>query len=81
MKTLAVILVVAVVVAVSHGKAFDKNCAEGEVFKTCGTACPDTCENYQDTMRICTLQCVIGCQCETGRVLRKDGRCVYTDEC
>ncbi|KAG8181903.1 hypothetical protein JTE90_026061 [Oedothorax gibbosus] len=32
-------------------------CVENEVYDTCGSACPLTCENYQQPPDICTLQC------------------------
>ena len=35
-------------------------CPEGMVYEECGTACPTTCDNKDDPLRICTLQCVQG---------------------
>ena len=58
------------------------DCGVGEVFTTCGTACEDTCDNYLDESRVCTLQCVTGCFCEGGKVRSEpDNRCVDTSEC
>ena len=53
-------------------------CPEGKVFKTCGTACPETCDSGKVTF--CTKQCVIGCFCESGTVELRD-ECVDPSEC
>ncbi|VDP35060.1 unnamed protein product [Heligmosomoides polygyrus] len=39
-------------------------CLDSEVYSTCGTACEPSCKNPNP--QICTLQCVIGCQCRKG---------------
>uniref|UniRef100_A0A183GCV6 TIL domain-containing protein n=1 Tax=Heligmosomoides polygyrus TaxID=6339 RepID=A0A183GCV6_HELPZ len=39
-------------------------CLDSEVYSTCGTACEPSCRNPNP--QICTLQCVIGCQCRSG---------------
>ena len=53
---------------------------EGQKFTSCGTACPPTCSNPDP--RICTLQCVIGCQCPQGTVLDEEqNKCVTKDQC
>ena len=39
----------------------------GQVFTTCGSACPPTCG--EPFPILCTLQCVIGCQCPHGEFL------------
>ena len=44
------------------------DCGVGEVFNSCGTACEDTCDNFQDVNRLCTKQCVSGCFCEGDKV-------------
>ena len=53
----------------------------GQVFMECGSACPAVCG--KDQPMICTLQCVVGCQCPSGALLDKvAGRCVETvDKC
>ncbi|XP_039439707.1 zonadhesin-like [Culex pipiens pallens] len=58
-------------------------CPPNEIFKTCGTACPETCDTIREpnATRICTFQCVIGCACQDGFVRNHDGRCVLPSEC
>lgn len=58
------------------------DCGVGEVFTSCGTACEDTCDNFQDEGRLCTTQCVSGCFCEGDKVRSEpDHRCVDKAEC
>ena len=53
---------------------------EGQVFTTCGTACPPTCSEPGPVA--CTLQCVVGCQCPSGTVLEeRRKKCVTPDQC
>ncbi|KAJ6635855.1 Zonadhesin [Pseudolycoriella hygida] len=56
-------------------------CPLNEVFTTCGTACPLTCDNYKNPPQACTLQCVIGCQCQKGYVKDSDGKCILPSDC
>uniref|UniRef100_A0A1W7R985 Venom protein n=1 Tax=Hadrurus spadix TaxID=141984 RepID=A0A1W7R985_9SCOR len=53
----------------------------GEIFQNCGTACPLTCDNYQNPPKYCTRNCVFGCFCKKGLVRNKSGICVSTSEC
>lgn len=53
---------------------FLEKCFENENFLDCGSSCPDTCDNYKNPNRICTLQCVQGCFCKAGLVLNADGK-------
>lgn len=52
-------------------------CGPNASFQTCGSACPKTCGPIE---RICTLQCVAGCQCDKGYALW-EGKCIPEDEC
>ncbi|GIY83333.1 papilin [Caerostris extrusa] len=56
-------------------------CGENERYSHCGTACPLTCDNYDNPPQICTLQCKIGCECKEGFVRNADGKCVLPKEC
>lgn len=49
----------------------------GQVYMSCGSACPPTCANPTP---FCTEQCVPGCQCPLGTVLDYS-RCVTKDMC
>ncbi|XP_029160407.1 chymotrypsin inhibitor-like [Nylanderia fulva] len=66
------LIVVAAINAVPH-------CGENEVFNSCGSKCPSTCEN--PTPVVCTLACVPGCDCIQGHVRNAGGRCVPTQSC
>uniref|UniRef100_A0A4Q8K251 U83-Liphistoxin-Lsp1b_1 n=1 Tax=Liphistius sp. SGP-2016 TaxID=1905180 RepID=A0A4Q8K251_9ARAC len=79
MKTFALIFAVVVLVALSDATPSCDD-SKGEVYMSCGTACPLTCENYNE-IRACTLQCVPGCFCRFGQVRRSDGQCVDKEEC
>ncbi|CAB54473.2 TIL domain-containing protein [Caenorhabditis elegans] len=58
----------------------DQECKENESFQTCGTACEPTCG--LPTPTFCTLQCVMGCQCNSGFFRRtSDNRCVEQKDC
>ena len=57
----------------------DDCCPEGEVFKSCGTACPLTCD--APTPRPCTEQCVRGCFCPKGKFRNARNECVSIEQC
>ncbi|GLV35702.1 Hemolectin [Carabus blaptoides fortunei] len=48
-------------------------CPKGEVYNSCGSACPPTCNSKPE---ICTDQCVPGCFCANGLVKNQHGACV-----
>ncbi|XP_037041481.1 zonadhesin-like isoform X4 [Bradysia coprophila] len=52
-----------------------------EEYTTCGTACPLTCDNYNNPPTFCTKQCIIGCVCKPGYVRNKSGNCVLPCDC
>ncbi|VUC31441.1 unnamed protein product [Clonostachys rosea] len=57
-----------------------KKCPKpNQVFVECGSACPARC--LQPPPTVCTLQCVIGCQCAPGFFLNKAGSCVTAVGC
>ncbi|RWS20376.1 Papilin-like protein [Leptotrombidium deliense] len=58
-----------------------KDCGKNEIFVECGSACEDTCENYRNTFRPCTLQCVIGCKCVEPNIRNANGECVRKEQC
>ncbi|XP_076630823.1 chymotrypsin inhibitor-like [Colletes latitarsis] len=55
-----------------------QQCGPNEEFNSCGLACPPTC-GLPDT-RMCTRQCVIGCQCKSG-YKKKGNDCVLPEDC
>ena len=56
------------------------NCPEGKVYKTCGTACPQTCDNLGEQL-VCTRQCVEGCFCPEGTLENAKENCVQESDC
>ncbi|KYM75718.1 Chymotrypsin inhibitor [Atta colombica] len=54
-------------------------CGRNQVWNSCGSACPPSCNSPSN--QICTLQCVIGCQCRSGYVLNSSGECVHPSQC
>uniref|UniRef100_A0A2L2XZH5 Putative serine proteinase inhibitor n=1 Tax=Parasteatoda tepidariorum TaxID=114398 RepID=A0A2L2XZH5_PARTP len=58
-----------------------RDCPANSHYTTCGTACPLTCENYLSPPQVCVLMCKIGCECDEGYVLAKDGSCVLPEHC
>ncbi|XP_017761193.1 PREDICTED: chymotrypsin inhibitor-like isoform X2 [Eufriesea mexicana] len=57
----------------------EQNCGPNEVFNSCGSQCVDTCE--KPAPPVCTLECVIGCECKSGYVRNKLNQCVLTKDC
>lgn len=54
-------------------------CSGGKVYKSCATACPKTCENYEREVE-CDIDSVDGCFCP-GNLVEKDGVCVNPIKC
>nr|XP_042894714.1 zonadhesin isoform X7 [Parasteatoda tepidariorum] len=54
-------------------------CSKNEVYKKCGTACPETCAKRG--IRPCTKQCVPGCFCRDGFVRNSENKCVNPEKC
>ncbi|XP_055944337.1 carboxypeptidase inhibitor SmCI-like [Argiope bruennichi] len=56
-------------------------CEENAHYEDCGTACPLTCENYNNPPEFCPAICLSGCQCDEGFVQTESGRCVKPEDC
>eukprot|EP00117_Sycon_ciliatum_P036387 scpid49483/ scgid27402/ Chymotrypsin-elastase inhibitor ixodidin len=57
-------------------------CSQNKVYQECGTACPATCG--VSGPRMCTMQCVMGCFCQSGFVLESSAngaQCISHAEC
>ena len=54
-------------------------CSGGKEQNECGSACPLTCDNYENPP-FCTRQCVSGCFCPEGKV-DLNGVCVNKTTC
>ena len=54
---------------------------EGQVYTECGSSCPRTCDNFNDTFG-CTTECWQGCECPSGMVIDVERRrCVEPSQC
>ncbi|XP_030248331.1 IgGFc-binding protein-like isoform X5 [Sparus aurata] len=63
---------------VTHGEVmFDAHCPPNSHYKTCGSACPPSCE-FNST--ICNKACVQGCFCNPGFIRSPTG-CVRPHQC
>ncbi|KFM65456.1 Kunitz/BPTI-like toxin, partial [Stegodyphus mimosarum] len=56
-------------------------CPENEHFEQCGTSCPSTCDNFNDSERICVMMCFRGCFCNQGLVRNENNLCVTPEDC
>ncbi|XP_016845877.1 chymotrypsin inhibitor-like [Nasonia vitripennis] len=65
---------------ISADSASSRRCPKrNQRWNNCGTACPLKCSQLKPVP--CTKQCVIGCECIPGTVLRKDNECVSPKDC
>ncbi|XP_053977587.1 chymotrypsin inhibitor-like [Hylaeus volcanicus] len=74
-----VVVAVAYTAAFPEGQEASQECGPNEVFNACGSACVDTCERRATP--VCTMNCVVGCQCMDGYVRNKENKCVLTRDC
>ncbi|CAL7938497.1 unnamed protein product [Xylocopa violacea] len=78
--TVLILCIVAVVAFIdAHPQDSGSECGPNEEFKNCGSACEPECGKAPSP--ICTLRCVIGCQCKEGYARNKDNHCVLTRDC
>ncbi|CAF0896707.1 unnamed protein product [Rotaria sordida] len=60
----------------------EKCCGDNEKYKTCGSACIETCDNKPEQ---CTKQCVVGCFCAWSDHVRQSNStgspCIHRDNC
>lgn len=50
-------------------------------YSSCGSACPLTCLNKDDTTTVCPAICVSGCFCPSGKALIDDDMCIEPSLC
>ncbi|XP_012228020.1 chymotrypsin inhibitor [Linepithema humile] len=72
------IILLLLIVAVSNISAVP-TCGENEIYNTCGSSCPLTCQ--QPTPSVCTLACIRGCDCVEGFVRNAQSKCVLVQNC
>ncbi|XP_072011165.1 serine protease inhibitor swm-1-like isoform X1 [Engystomops pustulosus] len=59
-----------------------QKCPKNQVWNDCGSACPTTCDNVGIKGRICTMNCVRGCVCQSPYILSgESGSCVLPEQC
>ncbi|XP_026480221.1 mucin-5B-like [Ctenocephalides felis] len=77
-STLMFVLVVfAALFAIGNAETCNK---KNQEYTSCGSSCPETCDNYQDKNLICIAMCRVGCQCVPGYILNASGDCVRPEE-
>ncbi|XP_055539823.1 cysteine-rich venom protein 6-like [Wyeomyia smithii] len=80
---LAVVAIVSVMcVSFAYAVPYDTRCSGvNEVYSSCGSACPLTCDNYRLGPVGCARPCQRGCFCRPGFVRNTLGVCVETVQC
>ncbi|KAJ8924646.1 hypothetical protein NQ315_000797 [Exocentrus adspersus] len=77
---LIVFCVVLFALTFSDGKADDVCEDPNAMYKSCGTACPVTCQKRQ--VGVCIEVCLKGCFCKPPFILDEvSGRCVRSSDC
>ncbi|CAG2104213.1 unnamed protein product [Medioppia subpectinata] len=58
-------------------------CDSNGFYTKCDTACPITCQNYDNPPKFCTFNCVKRCACNQGYIKESIGsiRCVLPENC
>ncbi|EGT41608.1 hypothetical protein CAEBREN_09997 [Caenorhabditis brenneri] len=79
MKAAVLLLLVVAAAQAQLSSTRDEDCKDNETFQTCGSACEPSCD--APSPGFCTLQCVVGCQCDKGFFRRSDNACVTKDQC
>ncbi|XP_054739231.1 chymotrypsin inhibitor-like [Anastrepha obliqua] len=74
------LVVVCFIASVSAKPQRGGSCGKNQEFTNCGSACPPKCDDGNGPT-ICTLQCIIGCQCRRGYLLNSAGQCVEPRKC
>ncbi|XP_044733821.1 venom serine protease inhibitor-like [Chrysoperla carnea] len=64
----------------SNAFAFGRGCGKNEVFSSCGSPSPKTCDNYREE-HVSPMMCMPLCECVNDMVRNKLGECVPTSEC
>ncbi|XP_037944081.1 chymotrypsin inhibitor-like isoform X4 [Teleopsis dalmanni] len=54
-------------------------CGPNEVYTSCGSACPETCNSKPN--RMCIAMCFTGCVCKSGYVRNNTGMCIERSLC
>ncbi|XP_068098012.1 chymotrypsin inhibitor-like [Hyperolius riggenbachi] len=79
LKTIFLLITLALI-SLCH--AAPEDCGPDKEFDKCGTACPESCENFGQIV-ICNKMCVPGCVCKKSFILKADGSdtCILQENC
>ncbi|XP_054156992.1 mucin-6-like [Oppia nitens] len=83
MSTKLIVLFAIIFCSAICGRAQERDCLANEVYNSCGSACPETCEsvrNPNSATQACTMNCVAGCFCRDGYV-KDNNQCVPRQNC
>ncbi|KAF8763268.1 thrombin inhibitor hemalin-like [Argiope bruennichi] len=77
------VLILLSVVAAAFALPKEYDCPANSHYDECGTACPDTCDNYKDPPLFCIRMCNPGCHCDKGYVRVKEDveECLKPEQC
>ncbi|XP_053691944.1 cysteine-rich venom protein 6-like [Sabethes cyaneus] len=83
MKLVIVVVLVAACAVMVCGVPYDTYCSGvNEVFSTCGSACPATCDSWRlGGSQWCGRSCNRGCFCRSGYVRNSLGVCIEPAQC
>ncbi|XP_063386698.1 mucin-6-like [Cydia fagiglandana] len=56
-------------------------CGKGEEWSDCGSSCPKSCDNRDNTCLMCTMNCVPGCYCAGTTIRGPNNTCVEPKDC
>ncbi|XP_055551052.1 cysteine-rich venom protein 6-like [Wyeomyia smithii] len=82
MKLLIAAVVVSACAVMVCGFPYDTHCSGiNEVFSSCGSACPATCDSWRLGPQWCGRSCQRGCFCRSGFVRNSLGVCIEPAQC
>ncbi|XP_015591760.1 chymotrypsin-elastase inhibitor ixodidin [Cephus cinctus] len=81
MRTVFIVISILVCLAVHSIQEEIPICRDNQVYKKCGTACPDACDVPE--RQNCLAVCVKGCFCKEGYILisRNSTYCIREKDC
>ena len=68
-----------ILIAITVAAVTAINCPPNSHFETCASPCRQRCN--EPPPQICTLNCYVGCVCDSGYVLDNNDNCVKPEDC